>query len=280
MDKSKIKSFIILLLALVNAFLLIIVISNVHEAGNAKRYRNDALKKVFAENGITLDSKIALPKKVLPEISLKRDMQKEKDFICRLLGNCTVTNQGGNMFFYQNQKNGEANFRGTGEFEILLASGLVPRGIDPVSTAKSVMKKLGISYSKAPAIVTNETGNTKVTLSCAYDKNDIYNSTVDFQFTSEYLMLIIGSRPLDTEVSVQSTEKYPDSVTVLMNFLDSINRVGNVCSKITDVTVGYFLNAPLPGSCTLRPEWRIETDVGPYYIDGRTGKSETLEFPS
>lgn len=271
MDKARVKNFIICILFLVNAFLLVIVLESYGEERRAYLYRREALEKVLEDNGISLNSEIKLPEKIPPQISLKRDIKNELDEISALIGECKAEDLGGNIYFYSGP-DGEAKFRGTGEFEILLRAGVIRKGKNPVESAVAALKKLGIEYSDASPLIENDGQNIIVTLSCSLDKTPVYNSRISFYFNSENLTLIIGNRPQSKKYSAVSSENYPDSVTVLMNFLENIRQTGEVCSKIEKLEIGYFLNSAVSGDCTLKPVWCIQTDAKPYYIDAQSGE--------
>lgn len=275
MDKSKIKNFIIILLFLVNVFLLTIVISNYTEERQAELYRKEALENVLSENGISINPDIELPESIPPQVSLKRNVESEKKFISSLLGKSSMKDLGGNIYYYYGS-NGEAKFRGTGVFEILLNAGVIPKGNDPIDAAKVALRKLGIEYNGDGSTVETDGGNTTVTLNCSWNGTPIYNSKISFFFVSEYLMIITGSRPLDKEYVVQSTENYPDSITLLMNFLQTINDTGEVCNEIKDMQIGYFISSAVSGDCTLKPVWCIQTNSKSYYINAQTGEAEKL----
>ena len=279
MDKSRIKNFIIILLLLVNVFLLYIVISNFREERQAELYRKEALENVLSENGIKLNPNIELPDSIPPLVSLKRDTEIEQKLVSALIGKCDVKDLGGNIYFYEGP-DGQAKFRGTGDFEILLNSGVIPKVKNPVDSARIALKKLGIECSDEDSSVNSEGGNTTVVLNCSWNGTPIYNSKISFYLTSEYLMLISGSRPLDKEYVIQSTENYTDSITLLMSFLKNVRETGEVCSEIKDMQIGYFLNSAVSGDCTLKPVWCIQTDSKAYYIDAQTGKAEKFEIAS
>ncbi|MEG0875737.1 MAG: hypothetical protein RSD32_08375 [Oscillospiraceae bacterium] len=276
MKKSKIKNFIILLLALVNVFLLIIVVSNAGEAAASRNYRKQAMVEVLSANGIAFNMKGDLPEAVPKEIYLRRDLKNEKKLISALIGDCSAEDQGGNIILYLGEK-GQAGFYGTGYFKISLDGIVIPKGNDAVSSAKSALKRLGISPSNAPPRVRENGDTTNVTISCAYDGCQVYNSEVTFSFNSQRLVIIEGTRPLDTEYSSKAYQKYPDSVTVLMSFLRSIGQTGEVCSEIKDMKLAYSMEIAVSGDCSLRPVWDISTDVGSYYVDALTGKPEKKE---
>ena len=276
MDKSIIKNFIILLLALVNVFLLYIVLHNSGEEQQAVTNRKEVLEKVLSENGISLNKNIVLPDKVVSQVSLKRDSVKEQTWISALIGNCVATDLGGNIYYYKGSY-GKAQLRGTGEFEIHLNGGVIATGKDPTSVAKATMKMLGMTYSDVEPIVKNDSSNTTVTLYCSWNNTPIYNAQMVFSFTNSSLMIIYGNKPLDSEYQPSSSNSYLDSVTVLMKFLELVRQTGKVCSKIDDLEIGYSLNSSVSGDCTLKPVWLIQTDSGPYYIDAQTGKAVTIE---
>lgn len=276
MDKSRVKNFIIILLALVNLFLLFIVISNGIEESRGRAYRLSALEKVLAENGITLSPEIEIPGTIPPLLSLKRDLDAERKRLSALIGSCQVADQGGNAYFYDGT-DGQARSRGTGEFEMKLNSGVISKGKDPVATAKSAMKKLGIECADIAPIVTENGSEVTVTLYCAQNGTPVRNAQISFVFAADNLLLVTGTRPLEEKSAAQSSESYPDGVTVLMNFFNSISQTGKVCSEINGLTIEYYMYSAVSGNCTLEPVWSIQTNVGTYYIDAATGKSETIQ---
>ncbi len=279
MDKSKIKNFMIILLSLVNVFLLFIVISSDIEEKNAATYRTEALVKVLSENGIALNTDIVLPDSIPSLLSLKRDLETEKHNISALIGSCSAEDMGGNSYYYHGE-DGAAKFRGTGEFEISMNSGAIPTGKDPVTTAKAVLKKLNIEAGDIEPLVTDDGTNVTVTLCCSLDGTTIYNEKISFNFNSTYLWYISGTRPLDTKYSVQSSENYPDSVTILMQFLEFVNDTGAVCSEIKALKIEYYMSSAVSENCTLRPVWCVETNSGLYYIDAVSGQAENVESSS
>lgn len=279
MDKAKIKNFIIILLAIVNVFLLAIVISGAREKREADASRKEALENVLAEKGLTLNPNITLPENVPPLLSLQRDMDAEYRSISALIGKCTPQVEEGNSYFYDGT-DGEATFSGTGEFEIMLNSGVISRGRNPVDAAKAALKRMGLECSNIEPIVENDGIKSTVTLYCSWDKTTIFDAAISFDFNSEYLWLIRGVRPFDVKYSVQSSENYPDSVTIIMNFLEYVSKTGYVCNEITDLKIEYSMNSTISGNCILRPVWCVETNSGTYYIDAQTGKAENKAISS
>lgn len=277
MDNAKIKNYIILVLALVNVFLLAIVLTNARQARRAAADRKQALETVLSENGIRLSKDADLSDAVLPELTLRRDAARESKMVTALLGDCNFSDLGGNVYSYRGKNGGEAKFRGTGEFTILLNPNAVGRGANAASTARSVLKKLGLKYSGETPEVSGGSEDTAVTLSCAWEDTPVYNARVTFYFTASGLRLISGTRLFDTQTASAAPGSCPDGITVLMNFLQSIRSTGDVCTEIRNLDMGYFVFSSVSGDCALQPVWCVRTDSHAYYIDAKTGKSLSLE---
>lgn len=276
MDKAKVKNYVILVLALVNAFLLAIVLTNVRQASRAASSRKQALETVLAENGIKLSEDVVLSQSVPEQLTLRRDSAQEKKMVSALIGEAQMQDLGGNVSFYKGKNGGEAKFRGTGEFTILPASSIA-RGSDAEKTAKDLLGKLGLTCSSEAAECSGSGSDMSVTLTCAWKDTPVYNARVSFYFSSDKLQLITGTRPFDTLTGTSAVSGSPDSVTILMDFLQSLRSSGNLCTEIRALDIAYFTASSVSGDSTLRPTWCVRTDSGSYYIDAAGGKAKTLE---
>ena len=276
MDKAKVKNYILLVLVLVNAFLLAIVATNARQAARAASQRKQALSAVLTQNGITLSSDVRPAQDIPPQITLRRDTAREKEMVAAVLGDADVTDLGGNVYYYKAKSGGEAKFRGTGEFTILFSENQIARGSDAAQTAKDTLAKLGLTCSTTTAVDGSD-GSEEVTLCCTREDTPVYNARVTFYFTAQYLRLITGTRPFDTQLSSAVPDNCADGVTALMDFLQSLHSSGNTCAEIRGLDIGYFSASSVSGDCTLSPVWCIRTDTGSYYIDAETGKAETFD---
>lgn len=277
MDKSKVKNFIILLLALVNVFLLVIVVLDVSKALAAEQYKISAVKQVFADNGIIISDSVDLLSEMPDALYLRRDATAEKYRVARLIGDCNTEDLGGNIYRYDGE-NGMATFRGTGEFEITIDSGAYPEGRDIVKTSREALETLGVEYDKdeEPAVETRG-GVSHVTLTCAYNGVPVFNAEVDFTYASGYLILVGGRRPLDTAYSAGAAPDTEDCATALMSFLYYTRYgSGDIATEISDLRPGYSIQSSASGDLALNPVWCITSDTGRYYVDGFTGKTERI----
>jgi hypothetical protein len=272
MNGAKIKNLIILMLLLVNVFLFGLVLTDRHEAAAGREAAWDDLAAVFQESGIVLSPGVR-EAVALQGCSLRRDTDSEASLASNLLGAVSAEDQGGNIYYYKGEK-GEATFRGTGEFSILLNPGTVESGHDPVQTAVAVLKKIGVRCDPDSAEVKEPGEGASVTLTVSWQEDPVYNAQVTLTFSGGSLYLISGRRMLDTMASRGETGLAPE--TLLMRFLDAIHEGGYVCSAVESLRCGYIVSVSISGDADLIPVWRVDTDAGPYYLNGLTGKEESL----
>ena len=120
MDTSRLKNIAILILLALDLAFLVLVGLNRYEAGRAGQEEKRELAALFHSAGIEVEAE-ELPDAVTPELLLlSRDPEAEHALVTALLGEATLTDQGGNIYSYENQA-GSALFRGSGEFEFRFA---------------------------------------------------------------------------------------------------------------------------------------------------------------
>ncbi|NCB51570.1 MAG: hypothetical protein EOM54_06790 [Clostridia bacterium] len=276
MDNSKIKNLIILILLIVNVFLLAVM--------GVDKVRNDRIRKeavegvvsIMASKGIEVSDDVNLSFAGLDVLSAARDLKAEKRRISAVLGKVSVDDLGANILYYQGEY-GQAEFRGSGSFDILMNEGAVSVDSDAEATARNFLKKLGISAMKGEnsAEVDFSDGAGTVVLSCRSGQTEIINCKVTFTFQRSSLIVVTGTRPLD-DVSADVSGDELDFPTVLMHFMDIVSSSGHIFSELKDAELCYMQNASVSGTGVLTPVWRLVTDAGEFYINGLTGKQETV----
>lgn len=277
MSSSKIKNIILLVLLCVNAVLLILVASDrARAAADAREALNGAVA-VLESRGIAVSADASLRDDALPVRTVTRDLDAEKRSAVRVLGHVTVQDQGGYILFYNGEK-GQAVFRGTGVFEILMNEGEVPTGSDAVATARAFLRRLGLSAVRGSGSAESDVsdGSGTVRLRCRTGGTEVLGCQVTFTFTNGSLLLVVGTRPLEVSSSAASAQTPLDVPTVLMRFLSIVTEGGRVCSELQDLELCYMQTATVSGTGTLTPVWRVTTDTGEFYINGLTGKQETV----
>lgn len=274
METSKLKNIFILILLGLNIFLVILCFLDRDASAQADEAALQAVEEILSANGIALDRGVDLTIQAPPVYTVRRNMELEKDKLSKLLGQTSADDLGGNIIYY-GSASGQASARGTGELDVLLTSGSVSRGREPVKTAEKVLGKLGMDAVTEYASVSGSAGSTTVSIPYAYEGFTVYNSRMDLTFGASELLMITGTRLFDEETSADSQQAC-DSYSALMYFLASVRDTGYVCSELRDMDVGYFMSVTVSGECTLTPVWRFDTDTGSIYINSLTGRAETL----
>lgn len=274
MATSKIKSLIIYILLFVNLFLLGLLASDWLQTRRSRQTIETEVRSILADSGITMDH-IRLPDNTqVKSYTLTRDYTEEAKLVSSILGRLTVQElQNGNIMYYRGEK-GEASFRSTGDFEVLLTNHAVPINGDTVDTARSVLRKMGIQAQFVPEL-SSQTGNTysTVVMIWEYEGLPVVNAQIQFTFTSEFLMMISGTRMLDLQRE-DDTFRPLDSATLLTRFVGIVSRNGYVFSELKEIRPVYL--SPDSSGGKLTPLWRIETDGGTFYLNMTTGEEQPV----
>lgn len=265
MDTSRLKNIaILILLALDLAFLAIIGL-NRYEAGRAGQEEKRELAALFHSAGIEVEAE-ELPDAVTPELMLlSRDPEAEHALVTALLGEAALTDQGGNIYSYENEA-GSALFRGSGEFEFRFTR-LEGSG-DPERAARGLLKKLGVETLGQPA-ESEENGERSLSFPCAWEGREIINASVRLTVYPDGSALLSGRR-VNGLVQRDPAGTALGSSTVLLAFLEAVRSGGLVCNRVESVERCWQMTATSSGN-GLSPVWRVVTDGGVYRLDGVTG---------
>ena len=270
MDSRKLERIILYILALLNVFLLISVLSDGVQTRRSESETAQAVTLLLAENGFTVADGAVRIEKAPQRCTLTRDLAQEAQTIQRLIGKGETTDQGGNIYFYRGTS-GQAILRGSGETDVLFEPGAAPLRGGTERTAQRTLRRAGIS-----AVWTGQTfdDETAAEFYGTMDGIPVYNATLHFDFLNGGVYMLSGVRLFDA-VTKESDAGLLDSVTVLMRFVELVRDEGFICTRIDSVTPGYLHAVTRSGEATLDPVWRIETDAGAFLINAKTGKAET-----
>lgn len=274
MDTSKIKNIIILILLAVNVFLLAALISDRAQARAVRAEAWEAALEAVERSGISVSKGISSDIDTPLVYSLRRDMDSEREWLERVLGEAVADDLGGNIWLYSSG-NGQASVRGTGECDILLGADVFGTGWDAAKTAAKVMKKLGLEPDEANALVNSGRDGGTVELGCLWQGGRVYNAQMSFTFSEDYLVMISGTRIFDRQVQ-ESSAGVLDELSVMLRFVEAVSEQGFVCSSLSALEAGYIFSVAVSGEGTLNPVWRFTTDTGDMYINAVTGKVETV----
>ncbi len=275
MSTSKSKNIIIIILLLLNIILLSVYIFDRAETRQENEAEIAALERVIKQHGLTMSKDIDFDITAPDSCSIMRNQDNDDKLIEKLIGSLTYKeDRGGNVIFYST-RSGQALLRGTGEIELIYDANLPELDADHVQSVAKLMKKHGIDVNESLAELNQQSDSSTLNIPCVRDGYTVYNSKLNFTVSSNKVMMIKGTRIFDGDVTERG-EELVDSVSAIMYFLDSLRSEGYVCSRITGLEAGYFMNVAVSGECTLRPVWRVSTDTGDVYINAVSGKVESL----
>lgn len=267
MDSRKLERILILILALLNVFLLAVVISDSVQTRRSAAETAARLTEMLSRSGIEASEDAVRLRQAPQPCTLTRDLTAEQRLITRLVGENRPTELGGNIVTYAGAR-GQAQLRGSGETDILLETDAVPVRGGMTRTAQRLLRSAGIRT--LPVGEASEE-RQELTLCATLDGCPVYNALFTVEFAGDSIYMITGTRLFDT-VSRSDGAPVLDSVTVLIRFLELVREGGYICSRIDAVESGYLQTVVRSGETELAPVWRIVTDAGAFLIDAATGE--------
>ena len=268
MDSRKLERILALILALLNVFLLAVVLADSAQTRRSNAETAAALTALLEENGFAVSDGAIVIRPAPPKCILTRDLRTERRNVTRLIGKASVEDLGGNIYMYVGTQ-GKAQLRGSGELDVMFQDGNAQR-----PSEKAALRLLRRSGFRARSTGLNSAGAD--TLEFYAEKNDIpvYNAVLRFTYFNGTLGTLNGICVFDGAAK-EETGGFLDSVSVLIRFVELVREEGYICSRIDLVSPGYLQTVTRSGEMVLTPVWRIETDAGAFLIDAETGKAES-----
>ena len=271
METKKLERIIILILLLLNAVLLALLLRGRLEETAARRERLEMITALLEDNGITPDRELDLLQEGTREYTVVRDLEREEQRMQGFLGVHTSEDLGGGIWFYRSDS-GQIVMRGTGELNILPTGESGSRSRSREDQARQLMRKGGLELW-APASAASDPD--ELLLCCCWEGCPVFNAVMEFSFSDTRMDLVTGTVVFNREAE-GSVRQGMDAVSLLVRFVDTVKRDGILCSRLTELTPGYFMNVGRNGESTLTPVWRLVTDVGEFYADALTGELVSL----
>ena len=271
MDTRKLEYIIIIILALLNVFLLALVISEDVEERNNRRETETLLIELLEKSGIAVGPDAELIQTAPAGRTIERDMEQESQRVYALLGEHMSEELGGSIWFYHSDA-GQIVMRGTGEMDYLAEGGVHIRARSPEAVATELFRRAGVELYAEDAAA--DTANT-VTLCCGWGGFPVYNAVLEFHFFGEQLSMVSGTLMFSRETAV-SESAVMDSAGVLVRFVELVKSEGLICSELRSLTPGYSMTVTVSGESVLTPVWRLTTDTGDVYINAVNGRLETI----
>ena len=262
MKASRLKTIVIVILLLVNAFLLFLLLSRRAEQVQSYERSVDQLCALYERSGVSLDRTLLPKDSSVHLLSLERDSAREAAFAKALLGGePSLLDSGGGVSRYSGET-GSCAIRSGGSVEASLSR--------PVEDAPAFCSELFRSFGYEESSSTLEGGSGSVTGLRRSAGRLIYNASLTLSFSDG--VLTAASGVFLSELSESRRADGIDAVSALVCFLDYCGASGVVCTEVSALESGYLLQSTAVSSLRLAPVWRITTDVNNYYVNCKSGE--------
>ena len=263
MKTSRLKNIVIAILAMVNVFLLAILIGRLAQERAARTRIETELVKLYADSGVELSARL-IPRDEphLAAVDPVRDQSAEAAFAEALLGVCETEDVGGGIFRYRGER-GTCLFRASGSLEATLER--------PIGNRETFCENLFSAYGYAALSSDVQSDGTGTVIAVRMlPSGMVFNARLLLRFYRGSLISVTGS--FVPNVEPPEGGEGVDGVTALVRFLDYSRGSGEVCTAVTDVRAGYLLQSTASAAQRLIPAWCVVTDVNQYYVNMTSGE--------
>lgn len=271
MEGTKIKNIVILILLLLNGFLLVLMGGRYFQDSSSNERALDSAIQIIQAGGIKLDETVIPKQTTFRELQAVRDPAHESQLAEKMLGGAvTVEARGGDVYRCYNQK-GWIQFHGTGEFLAEFEQELFALGEQTAAQhGAAVLERLGFHSQVLEDTVTR--GNGSVVFRQMLGQTPLLDCRVTLNYRNGALVSITNGRRLPGEP--YETERFvtAPTATALMRLYNGLKDLGDVYNQIESITPAHTLSVNLTGTAQLTPVWYVETDIGAYKMNLRTGQ--------
>ncbi len=265
MEWSKIKNIILLILLGLNAFLLVMVVSQEFQARQFRQETRTEAVTLLERNGITVDPSQLPPDASLPTLVLEEETAAGETLARTLLGDVTVQSSGARAVYTSALGTMEAF--STGRFAADFADGALPLDSEtPEHHAQQLLERCGIPASYLESEAKEET--TQLTYRQLLGEKPVFNAQITLSYTNGALRHMEGVL-LPQGSAGENLEETVTVATLLVRFLGQRNESGRMFSQIVSLVPGYHFSGTRP--FTLIPAWYVTTDTGSYVLSALDG---------
>ena len=246
MERSRLKTIIILILAMMNLALALSLGLRLYQGRAAETALLTELRERFTAEGCALPEDI--PTEAPPMVvTMERDSGREQAMAEAILGGGTeYIDQGGGISVYRNGS-GPATFRAGGSFSVTLR---LPDGEAAGFETPTLLSGSGSAAQRYGGYPVSGAGASFSLRGSTLTAEGSYLS-------SAYLT--------KTEGPAMS------AATALTRFLDFRSQSGAVIAEVTEISLCYLPRSTASAPMVLSPAWRIATDSGNYLVSCADG---------
>ncbi|NBI66040.1 hypothetical protein D1646_04280 [Pseudoflavonifractor sp. 60] len=265
MPWSKLKNIILAILAVTNLCLLVLVAGQALRSGRMREQARENAILFLRNRGVEVDESMIPQKMNLPPLTVERDLEGEERTASALLGGAvTAESRGGEVYRYYNQS-GAVQFHSDGTFSAQLDPSAFPLGADRAAGCLELMGKVGFTGT-----ILEEKGDDLVFRQTWQDW-PLFTQQVVLVCRQGSLSAITAGRLLVGRPQEDAGRQTISVATALIDFLNGVSTLGDVCNRIDAIEPGYVTAVSLTGPTVLTPVWRMTTDTGAYQLDLVTG---------
>ena len=271
MEWSRMKTIILLILAVANISLLAFLVQREFQNQGAQREARENAILFLRQNGVAVeDSVIPEEMDLLPQ-TVERDREQEREAASLLLDGAVQEQAWSDEIYRYYNEAGSVQFHRDGTFRAEFVEGHFPvEEREPFVYGLEVLSTLGFTGAQRP--VQAEAGpdaGSQISYRQLWNGVPIFNHQATAVFRNGDLVSLEGRRLTGTPQP--NLEQKPISVpTALVQFYHGVVSLGDVCSQIASITPGYVASTG-SGPSTLTPVWQITTDTRSYRLDTLTG---------
>ena len=270
MPVSKLKNLILLILALAAAFLLLLVVPPRLAQRQERQEVYERLQTLLAENGVELTPDALPVSRGLCVLELADAQSAAAAAAAGALLGQTVLLEEDSTRYTQNFTStaGRCTFGAGGSFEAVL-TGEAASG-SPEAQARDLLRRMGFSCAELTVLADTDGGGTLVHAVQQAQDVPVFGGGLTLRYDEAgALREITGTFYPGADDTLRVGDDVciscADAVIALLARRDTLGWVGG---SITAIRQGYRHADTASGAVRLTPVWRIDTDVGSFYVGG------------
>lgn len=279
MEWSKIKTIILIILAGTNLVLLSFVIRQDIQARSAQRQARQEAISFLEKNGVAVEEDIVPQNMSLQPQRVERDRESEPELAQALLGSQVEERSlGGEVYRYHNGQ-GYIQFHADGTFQGEFVEGAFPVENGNVQDySVEILKRLQFQ-GEIQKVTGDEKsdGDITVVLRQVWNGIPLFDRQVTLTYRGGSLVSMTGGRRLTGAPQADESQQTMEVPTALIRFYHGLTAMGDVCSRINQITQGYVGASYSPSASALVPVWQIVTDTGTYLLDTISGEVSRMD---
>lgn len=277
MEWSRIKTIILIILAILNGSLLFFLMQRELQNQSAQREARQNAILFLRENGVSVEDETIPQEMTLLPQTVEWDREQEREAAAVLLGGEVQEQAWSDEIYRYYNETGSIQFHRDGTFQGEFVEGAFQlEGQDAAAYSLQVLEILGIQ-GESLSVQADSGEEDAVTVVCRqlWNQVPVFNHLITLTFREDGLSAVEGRR-LTGEPALDTGQKPISIPTALFQFYHGMVALGDVCSRIESITPGYVTSAGT-GPSALTPVWYIATDTRNYRLDTLTGELSRAE---